>query len=239
MAVEAGVATAEQADHSTSSAPANVRVAQGWWRGDHPSYVVAKRLLDLVVALLALVLASPILLLAAVAIRLESPGPALFRQERVGKNGTRFSLYKLRGMYSDAERRFAELYRYEYTPEQLATTNYHDPRDPRVTRVGKWLRRTSIDELPNLWNVVKGEMSLVGPRPDIPQMLPYYGDSLAEFLSVLPGITSMSKATGRDSWTFNETLELDLDYVRTRSLALDLKILALTVLAVITRRGAS
>jgi len=106
-----------------------------------------------------------------------------------------------------------------------------------VTRVGRFLRRTSIDELPNLWNVLKGDMSLVGPRPEIPEMLPYYGDAAETILSIKPGVTSPAKASGRDELTFTETLALDLEYVKNRSLWVDLRILWQTVIAVLRQDG--
>jgi lipopolysaccharide/colanic/teichoic acid biosynthesis glycosyltransferase len=142
-------------------------------------------------------------------------------------------------MYSDAATRFPELYAYRYDESELHALFFHLENDPRITRVGRFLRKTSIDELPNLWNVLRGDISLVGPRPEIPQMLLYYGDAASEVLSVQPGVTSLAKVSGRDQLSFAQTLELDLEYVRRRSFLLDLEILARTVVTVLKREGAS
>jgi len=207
-------------------------VADGGWL-----YDCAKRALDVVLAAVGLLVLSPLLLLAAIAIRLESRGPAVFRQVRLGRGGVPFTLFKFRGMYCDARDRFPELYTYTYSRNELATLQFHPDHDPRVTRVGRILRQTSIDELPNLWNVLRGEMSLVGPRPEIPEMLPYYGDNASVVLGVKPGVTSLAKCSGRDELSFVKTLELDLEYVRQRSFWLDLKILAKTAVAVLRQDG--
>lgn len=196
-----------------------------------------RRVFGAVSALGMLVLCAPVLLIVAIAIRLESPGPAIFRQERVGKGGRRFTFYKFRGMYADARERWPELYEYRYGPNEIAHLRFHPEADPRVTRVGRWIRKTSLDELLNFWNVLKGDMALVGPRPEIPEMLPYYGAHAPTVLSVKPGVTSIAKVTGRDELTFGETLRLDLEYVEKRSLGLDLKILWATVRTVIRQHG--
>jgi len=192
---------------------------------------------DRVFATVGIVVISPLLALLALAVRLDSRGPALFRQKRVGRGGHRFTFYKYRGMYVDARERFPELYDYRYSAEEIQSLRFHPAEDPRVTRVGKFLRRTSLDELPNLINVVLGDMSLVGPRPEIPELLPYYGEAAAEILSVKPGVTSLAKLVGRDNITFEETLALDRRYVRERSLALDFKLLFGTAVMVVTGRS--
>ena len=196
-----------------------------------------RRLLDIVIALAVLCLALPILAVAAIAIRRDSPGPVIFRQQRVGQGGRLFTLYKLRGMYVDARERWPALYAYQYLPEDLVELRFHQEHDPRVTRVGRFIRHLSIDELPNLWNVLKGDMSLVGPRPEIPEMLPYYGEAAALILSLKPGVTSLPKVTARDRLTVMETLALDLKYIQERSLWLDLKIMTATLGTVLLRRG--
>jgi lipopolysaccharide/colanic/teichoic acid biosynthesis glycosyltransferase len=195
-----------------------------------------RRARDILVALVVLIVSAPLLAVVMVAIRLDSPGPALFRQRRVGLNGRLFTLYKLRGMYADARERWPELYDYRYGQEELATLRFHPVRDPRVTSVGRFIRRTSIDELPNFLNVLRGEMSVVGPRPEIPEMLPYYGEKAALVLSVRPGVTSLAKVAGRDRLTVLETLDLDVRYVQERSLWLDLKIMLATVRTVLPRQ---
>jgi lipopolysaccharide/colanic/teichoic acid biosynthesis glycosyltransferase len=200
-------------------------------------YTALKRTLDVVGAAIGLLLLLPLLLAAAIAIRLETPGPAIFRQTRVGLNGRTFTLVKFRGMFADARERFPEHYRYDHRQDQAQDLRFHQTNDPRVTRVGQFLRRTSVDELPNLINVLMGQMSLVGPRPEIPEMLPYYGAAQALVLSVKPGITCLSKITGRDELTLAETIAADLDYVRRRSISLDLEILARTVVVVVRQDG--
>ena len=192
---------------------------------------------DRLLAAMGLVLVSPALLAVAIAIRLDSRGPALFKQVRVGRNGRPFTFYKFRGMHVDARERFPELYDYSYSNEQIRELHFHSEHDPRVTRIGRFIRRTSLDELPNLLNVVLGDMSLVGPRPEIPELIPYYARAAGPILSVKPGITSLAKLIGRDHLTFEETLKLDLRYVRTRSLMLDFRILVGTVVLVLTGRS--
>jgi lipopolysaccharide/colanic/teichoic acid biosynthesis glycosyltransferase len=198
---------------------------------------IAKRLLDVLIAGAALALSAPLLLIVILAIRFDSPGPAMFRQTRIGWNGIPFTLYKLRGLYVDAKSRYPELYDYDLSGQDLSSFLFHRPDDPRLTRVGRFVRRTSIDEIPNLWNVLKGDLSLVGPRPEIPEMLPHYGAARELFLSVRPGVVSPAKVSGRDSLSFAETLALELEYVETRSLWLDLKIILHAPLAVVQQTG--
>lgn len=198
---------------------------------------LAKSLSDRVLAAIGLVVITPFLAMIALAVRLDSPGPALFRQSRVGRRGRTFTFWKFRGMYVDARKRFPELYDYDYSAAEVQDLRFHPHEDPRVTRVGQILRRTSLDELPNLINVLLGDMSLVGPRPEIPELLTYYGAAAAEILSVRPGITSLAKLVGRDNITFDETLALDRRYIRERSLALDFKLLIGTAVMVVTGRS--
>ena len=185
----------------------------------------AQRTFDIAFALTVLLLALPVLLVAAVAIKLDSPGPVLFRQSRMGLHGRPFRLVKLRGMYVDARARFPEFYDYTTFGDDQ---HFKSVGDPRVTRDGQSLRRFSIDELPNFWNVLRGDMTVVGPRPDIPEMAHVYGEHLSLFLSAKPGITSPAKACGRDRLTFRETLDLELEYLERRSFGLDLRIIART-----------
>ena len=196
-----------------------------------------KASLDRVLAAVGVVAVSPLLAVIAVAVGLDSPGPVFFRQTRIGRGGRPFTFWKFRGMHDDANTRYPELYDYRYSAEELQDLRFHPGEDPRVTRVGRFIRRTSLDELPNLLNVLFGDMSLVGPRPEIPELLPYYGGAAESVLSVKPGITSLAKLIGRDHLTFQETLELDLRYVRERSLAMDLRILFGTVWMVTTGRS--
>ena len=174
-----------------------------------------RRAVDLVVATSALVVASPFLALASIAIRLESRGGAIYRQRRVGLRGREFDVLKLRTMVDGAEHIGAGL---------LVAHG-----DARITRVGAVLRRTSLDELPNLWNVVRGEMSLVGPRPTVPSQVAAYDERQRGRLAVKPGLTGWAQVNGRTSLPWSERIELDLWYIEHRSLALDARILARTV----------
>ena len=181
------------------------------------------RALDLVLAGALLLVTAPLLAGAAVAIRLESHGPAFYRQRRVGKDGVPFELWKLRTMVPGAEAMGAGIYVLE--------------GDPRITRIGRLLRRLSLDELPNLINVVKGEMSLVGPRPTIQEQVDRYTDRQRRRLEVKPGITGWAQVNGRTSLPWPERIELDIWYVEHRSLRLDIRILARTVRLLVTGQG--
>jgi lipopolysaccharide/colanic/teichoic acid biosynthesis glycosyltransferase len=198
------------------------------------AYAVVKRVFDLVLGSVLFVISVPIVLIAATAIRVNTPGSPFFFQTRLGKNGKPFKIFKLRGMYIDARARFPTYY--DYSKKQDLEFCFHHEEDPRVTRAGKFIRRTSIDELPNLWNVVLGDMSLVGPRPEIPEVLALYGPYREQYLSVKPGVTCLSKCTGRDRLTKRETIEFDLDYIRRRSFSLDFRILWRTFRGVVLRR---
>ena len=181
------------------------------------------RLIDLVVSSIALVLSSPVLLVTMIAIRIESSGSPIYRQRRIGLNGEPFEMLKLRTMVSGAEHQGAGL-----------AVNYGDPR---ITRVGHFLRRFSIDELPNLVNVLRGEMSLVGPRPTIQAQVDQYTPLQRRRLEVKPGITGWAQINGRASLPWAERIELDLWYVEHWALALDLKILARTLGLVLSGHG--
>ena len=181
------------------------------------------RLLDLTLGALALLLFSPLLAAAALAIRLEGGGPALYRQRRVGRDGEIFELLKLRTMVPGSD------------PVGVGTAVTRD--DPRVTRVGRLLRRFSLDEVPNLINVLRGEMSIVGPRPTIEAQVVDYTPRQRRRLEVKPGITGWAQVRGRAGIPWEERIELDVWYVDHRSFALDLRILALTAGALVTGRG--
>jgi lipopolysaccharide/colanic/teichoic acid biosynthesis glycosyltransferase len=141
-------------------------------------------------------------------------------------------------MYVDARERFPQLYAYRYSPDELLALKFKNDNDPRVTPQGRWLRRLSVDELPNFWNVLTGEMALVGPRPEIPEMLPYYKGEMLEKFLVRPGVTGLAQISGRGRLGFYETVDLDVSYVRNRSFLLDLRIMARTVALIILRDGA-
>ncbi len=193
---------------------------------------------EIAVASCVLIITSPIMIILALLIRRDTPGPALFRQTRLGKYGSPFTFVKFRTLYADARQRFPHLYAYQYNHTELQSLKFKIVRDPRVTRQGEWMRKSTLDELPNFWNVLTGEMALVGPRPEIPEMLPYYTGYMKEKFLVRPGVTGLAQISGRGRLGFYETVDLDVQYVRTRSLALDLKILAMTAFKMTTRDGA-
>ena len=202
----------------------------------------AKRGLDVTLALLVLVISSPLLIVLALLVRLTSPGPASFRQIRVGRFGRPFVMYKFRTMQVDqddsAQRQMVAA---ELTPGYAAPTSdgaYKIENDPRLTPIGTWLRRTSVDELPQLWNVVRGDMSLVGPRPSLPWEVELYEARHRERELERPGITGLWQVEGRNLVSTIEMLELDLRYVHSRSLRMDLGILLRTPLVVIRGDGA-
>ena len=198
------------------------------WRG------VAKRAFDVVIAAAGLVVVSPILLAAAIAIKLDSPGSVFFRQERVGMNGEHFGVLKLRTMLTDAERALPAL----RSQSEVDGPLFKMRDDPRVTCVGRVLRSWSIDELPQLWNILRGEMSLVGPRPALPGEISGWSAELQNRLRVKPGITGMWQVNGRSSSSFEDYERYDLYYVDNWSLLTDLAIIAKTIPVVLLRRGA-
>lgn len=223
-------------------APAEIvarRRAEAPWP-DRPrrSYRAGKRALDLLVASAGLVVAAPAMAVVAIAIRLESPGPAVFRQRRVGQDGREFTFYKFRTMFADARERFPDLYDYDFAEGQLGSSYYKPADDPRRTRVGTFLRRTTLDELPNLVNVFLGQVSLVGPRPELPEMVRHYRpDQIAKF-SVKSGMTGLAQVSGRNQLTILEQIDLDVAYAIRPSFWGDLKILGRTVVAVARQVGA-
>ena len=193
-----------------------------------------KRILDLVGATVALILAAPLLLLAAIAITIESRGSVLYRSTRVGRNGRPFTFYKLRSMVNGADRHRHHLNHLNECDGPV----FKISRDPRVTVVGRFLRTTSLDELPQLWNVIRGVMSLVGPRPPLPEEVSHYQPWQMRRLDVRPGLTCLWQISGRSRIGFEEWMRLDLEYIRYRSFRLDLQILLRTIPAVLSQEGA-
>jgi len=193
-----------------------------------------KRTMDIVGSSVTLVVLSPVLALAAIAVLVTSPGPIFFVQERIGRGGRPFRMYKFRSMRKDADK-VRDLH--EHSNERSGPI-FKIRKDPRITHVGRLLRKLSIDELPQLVNVVRGDMSLVGPRPPLPGEFRRYRAREMQRLSVTPGMTCIWQVSGRSEIDFSDWVELDLEYIRTWSLRLDLKLLLLTIPAVISGRGA-
>lgn len=198
-------------------------------------YAQCKRTFDVLAATVGLVLASPVFLLAAIFIKLNSRGPVFFVQTRVGRGGRHFRCFKFRSMIAGAES----------LQKQLAEQNQHQDsrtfkmrRDPRITRVGEFLRKTSIDELPQLLNVLKGDMSIVGPRPPLPQEVARYSLHDLRRLEVVPGLTCIWQVHGRGDVPFPEQVKMDISYVEQQSFLLDVKLILLTIPAVILGKGA-
>jgi exopolysaccharide biosynthesis polyprenyl glycosylphosphotransferase len=199
------------------------------------STLFLKRTLDASLSLAALILLAPLFLLIAIVILLDSGRPILFAQRRAGLDGKPFRMLKFRTMVADAEERLFQLVSFDALTEPM----FKFPDDPRVTRVGRLLRRASIDELPQLWNVLRGDMSLVGPRPEQVEIVERYTRSERFRLIVKPGVTGPMQVYGRGHLTFEERLALERDYIENLSLARDIRLLALTVKPVVTGRGAS
>jgi exopolysaccharide biosynthesis polyprenyl glycosylphosphotransferase len=195
--------------------------------------LLVKRAIDIMVAFPALIVLMPLIAIVAALIRLTSPGPAIFRQERCGLNGRRFVFYKFRSMCQNAEQMRESL---EHLSTREIATKLHD--DPRLTPLGRYLRKFSIDEWPQLWNVLKGDMSLVGPRPAIPQEVERYQRWQRRRLRMRPGLTCLWAVNGRDNVDFETWMKMDMQYIDNWSLGLDWKILLLTIPRVLAGKGA-
>ncbi len=216
------------------------------------------------IALTALILGLPIMSVIALIIKIDSRGPVIFQQTRIGKNyrangngiydpnrrnfsvnrrnrdlgGRPFTFYKFRTMHVDAKDRFPDLYRYKYTQEEIAGLYFKIPDDPRLTPFGRRLRKTTLDELPNFLNILKGDMSLVGPRPEIPEMIKYYEGNGKRKFDIKPGITGLAQVNGRGLLNFKETVQLDQFYVEKKNWRLDMKIILRTIKVSFLRIGA-
>jgi exopolysaccharide biosynthesis polyprenyl glycosylphosphotransferase len=193
-----------------------------------------KRALDIGASALGLILTAPLLLFLGILIRLDSAGPMFYRSRRTGKNGRIFTFYKLRSMAVDAHSRRSEVSHLNEAEGPI----FKIRKDPRLTRIGGFLRRTSLDELPQLLNVLKGDMSLVGPRPPLPEEVERYEPWQMRRLDVRPGLTCLWQISGRSRIGFEEWMRLDLEYIRHRSFGMDLRILLRTIPAVLSREGA-
>lgn len=202
---------------------------------ESPVYLFVKRAMDIVLSLIAIFFLSPFLLAVALAIYVDDPaGSPLFIQQRIGKNGKAFWFFKFRSMVVNAEAQLAAL----QSLNEMDGPVFKIRNDPRVTRIGRFIRRTSIDELPQLFNILKGDMSLVGPRPPLPNEVKQYGPYERQRLLVKPGLTCYWQVRGRNEVMFREWMELDMQYVHDHSFLVDLKLILLTAKAVLMGRGA-
>lgn len=198
-------------------------------------YIKIKRVIDVILASVALILLSPLFAIIAIAIKIDSKGPVFFVHKRIGKNGKIIKLYKFRSMVINAE----ELIK-SFTPEQMREykENYKLTNDPRITKVGKFLRKTSLDELPQLINIINGDLSIIGPRPVVADELEKYGVNKDKFLSVTPGLTGYWAANGRSNTTYEQRMEMELYYIDNLSLKMDIKVFFKTILSVLKKEGA-
>ena len=200
-----------------------------------PGYEFCKRVFDVVMSLFALIVLSPVFLITAIAIRLEDGGKAIYTQTRLTKNGREFPMYKFRSMRVDAEEHLNEL----MDLNEMTGPTFKMKDDPRITKVGHFIRKTSIDELPQLINIIKGDMSIIGPRPPLPREVAQYNAYQMHRLDVITGLACYHECMGRsDSADFDEWVESDLKYIRERSFLTDLKIIFLTIKVVLTGKGA-
>ena len=219
---------------STISAAPQISIDREKTLRSHRRYWVLRRAQDIVFSLLALILLAPLALLISLAIVLDSPGGAIFRQRRVGRDGKLFWLYKFRTMCPDAEEQLNEL----LSQNQMDGPVFKIKGDPRITRVGRFLRKTSLDELPQLLNVLQGDMSIVGPRPALPREVELYSDYQRQRLYVTPGLSCYWQiAPHRNEMSFDEWVALDLKYIQERSFWVDWKIIFLTVRAMLMKYG--
>ena len=198
-------------------------------------YEVIKRLIDVVCSFLGVLVLSPLFIIIAIIIKTTSKGPVFFSQKRVGKNGKEFNMYKFRSMVVNAE----ELKEKLADQNEMSGPMFKMKDDPRVTKVGRFIRKTSLDELPQLWNVLKGEMSLVGPRPSLPKEVAQFENWMCKRLTVKPGLTCYWQVSGRNNIGFEEWMRLDNKYVDERNLWIDIKLIFKTVLVLFGDKNAS
>ncbi|CUO42516.1 sugar transferase [Clostridium disporicum] len=198
-------------------------------------YLFFKRVIDIIAAVIGLIVLSPILLIVAILIKIDSKGPILFKQQRVGKDGNEFGMYKFRSMVINAE----ELKDSLEDKNEMSGPMFKMKNDPRITRVGKFIRKTSIDELPQLINVIKGEMSLVGPRPSLPKEVAQFKPWMKERLTVKPGLTCYWQVSGRNNIPFEEWMKMDIKYIKERSLWVDIKLIFRTFFVLFGDKDAS
>lgn len=213
----------------------NQEVVISYDKTDKAVYNLIKRVADVIIALFAIIVLSPVFLLVALIIKRDSKGKVIFGHERIGKNMEKIKVYKFRTMYENSEEIFNN-----FTEDQKREyyINFKLDNDPRITRVGNFLRKTSLDELPQLVNILKGDMSIVGPRPIVEKEIPKYGEYAKLVFSVLPGLTGYWQANGRSDTTYDERVEMDVYYIKNRSLIMDFKIIFRTFISVIKKEGA-
>ena len=213
----------------------NIQLRMVLWHLTIRSSSFFKRLMDIVLSILAILVFSPVFLLTGLLIKITSPGPIIFSQVRVGRYGRHFKFYKFRSMYIDAEARKAELMKLNESGDGVI---FKMKRDPRITPVGRFIRKFSIDELPQLFNVLLGDMSLVGPRPPLPSEVRTYTLEERKRLNITPGITCLWQVSGRSELPFSKQIALDKEYIASRSAWKDFLILLKTIPAILTGRGA-
>lgn len=213
----------------------NIQMRMVLWHLTIRSSACFKRIMDIILAVLAIICGSPLFLLTALLVKVTSPGPIIFSQVRVGRFGRYFKFYKFRSMYIDAEARKAELLKHNESGDGVI---FKMKRDPRITPVGRFIRKFSIDELPQLFNVLLGDMSLVGPRPPLPSEVRSYTLEERKRLNVAPGITCLWQVSGRSELPFSKQIALDKEYIASRSAWKDFLILLKTVPAILTGKGA-
>ena len=198
-------------------------------------YRAFKRIVDIILGCIGLVLLSPVFLILSICIKIDSKGPVIFAHKRIGKNGKKFNMYKFRSMYENAEE-MIENFNEEQKREWQE--NFKLENDPRITKVGKFLRKTSLDELPQIINIIKGDLSIIGPRPIVDEELEKYGENKEKFLSITPGLTGYWQANGRSNTTYEERMQMELYYIDNQSLWLDIKIFFKTIVSVLKKEGA-
>lgn len=203
--------------------------------GEKKFYQYIKRIIDVIISVIATIVLIPLFLIITIAIKLETKGSAIFKHTRVGKDGKIIKIYKFRTMVNNAEDMIKDL-----TKEQQKEfkENFKISNDPRITKVGKFLRETSLDELPQLINIIKGELSIIGPRPVIAEELKKYEDNIGKFLSVTPGLTGYWAANGRSNTTYEQRMQMELYYIDNCSLLMDIKVFFKTISSVLKRKGA-
>lgn len=201
--------------------------------------IPTKRFFDFLFSLFALAIASPILVIIAITIKFSSRGKLIYSHERIGRGGRPFRCYKFRTMYSDADKRLKDLLISNPHLKAEWEKNFKLKNDPRVTPIGTFLRKTSLDELPQFWNVIKGDLSVVGPRPVVREEIEkHFGENATKILSIRPGLTGLWQVSGRSDISYENRIALDMQYIDQQSLALDLILIAKTIPAMISSRGA-